>query len=197
MILIRVTFTAKQTSDSSWEFLKTENKQVKTVQNDSYGSNWRETSYFWVKVINSKRQLTGKRRSCGTKSRLPFGENVILNLSILSLHLSSFWFRSSNFKDYQTSLKKTQEKRPPPFPRHCEEGLSISLRLLLMLPQKKILVARVFSLQRQVIYQIKAKRLNYLIKDFKRSHEKIETVNSLTCLPPMWPRFKSWRRRHI
>ena len=31
----------------------------------------------------------------------------------------------------------------------------------------------------------------------KRSHEKIETVNSLTCLPPMWPRFKSWRRRHI
>ena len=36
VILIRVTFTAKQTSDSSWEFLKTENKQVKTVQNDSY-----------------------------------------------------------------------------------------------------------------------------------------------------------------
>ena len=33
-------------------------------------------------------------------------------------------------------------------------------------PQKKILVARVFSLQRQVIYQIKAKRLNYFVKDF-------------------------------
>ena len=32
-------------------------------------------------------------------------------------------------------------------------------------PQKKILVTRVFSLQGQVIYQIKAKRLNYLIKD--------------------------------
>ena len=29
---------------------------------------------------------------------------------------------------------------------------------------KKILVARVFSLQKQVIYQIKAKRSNYLIK---------------------------------
>ena len=97
---------------------------------------------------------------------------MILNLPNLSLHLSSFWFRSSNFKDYQTSLKKTQEKRPPPFPRHCEEGLSISLRLLLMLPQKKILVARVFSLQRQVIYQIKAKRLNYLIKDFISSNFK-------------------------
>ena len=32
-------------------------------------------------------------------------------------------------------------------------------------PTEKILVARVFSLQKQVIYQIKAKRLNYLIKD--------------------------------
>ena len=39
-------------------------------------------------------------------------------------------------------------------------------------PQKKILVARVFSLQRQVIYQIKAKRLNYLIKDFISSNFK-------------------------
>ena len=32
--------------------------------------------------------------------------------------------------------------------------------------EKKILVVQVFSLQRQVIYQIKAKRLNYLIKIF-------------------------------
>ena len=39
-------------------------------------------------------------------------------------------------------------------------------------PQKKILVARIFSLQRQVIYQIKAKRLNYLIKDFILSNFK-------------------------
>ena len=39
-------------------------------------------------------------------------------------------------------------------------------------PQKKILVARVFSLQRQVIYQIKPKRLNYLIKDFISSNFK-------------------------
>ena len=38
--------------------------------------------------------------------------------------------------------------------------------------QKNILVARVFSLQRQVIYQIKAKRLNYLIKDFISSNFK-------------------------
>ena len=35
-----------------------------------------------------------------------------------------------------------------------------------------MLVARVFSLKRQVIYQIKAKRLNYLIKDFISSNFK-------------------------
>ena len=39
-------------------------------------------------------------------------------------------------------------------------------------PTEKILVARVFSLQRQVIHQIKAKRLNYLIKDFISSNFK-------------------------
>ena len=39
-------------------------------------------------------------------------------------------------------------------------------------PQKKILVARAFSLQRQVIYQIKPKILNYLIKDFISSNFK-------------------------
>ena len=30
-------YRKRQTSDSSWEFLKTENKQIKTVPNDSYG----------------------------------------------------------------------------------------------------------------------------------------------------------------
>ena len=39
-------------------------------------------------------------------------------------------------------------------------------------PTEKILLARVFSLQRQVIYQIKAKRSNYLIKDFISSSFK-------------------------
>ena len=37
---------------------------------------------------------------------------------------------------------------------------------------KKILVARVFSLQRQVIYQIKAIRSNNLIRDFILSNFK-------------------------
>ena len=39
-------------------------------------------------------------------------------------------------------------------------------------PTEKILVARVFSIERQVIYQIKAKRPNYLIKDFISSNFK-------------------------
>ena len=29
-------YAKRQTSDSSWEFLRIENKQVKTVQNNSY-----------------------------------------------------------------------------------------------------------------------------------------------------------------
>ena len=35
-------------------------KQIKTVQDNSYGKNWLETTYFWVEVIITKRQLTGK-----------------------------------------------------------------------------------------------------------------------------------------
>ena len=33
---------------------------MKTVQNNSYGENWLETTYFEVEVISSKRQLRGK-----------------------------------------------------------------------------------------------------------------------------------------
>ena len=50
----------QQTSDSSWEFLRIEKKQIKTVQNNSYTKNWRETTYIWVEVINSKLQIRGK-----------------------------------------------------------------------------------------------------------------------------------------
>ena len=50
----------QQTSDSSWEFLRIEKKQIKTVQNNSYTKNWHETTYMWVEVINSKRQIRGK-----------------------------------------------------------------------------------------------------------------------------------------
>ena len=50
----------RQTSDSGWEFLGMKKKQIKTVQNNSYGENWLETTYYGVEVINSKRQLRGK-----------------------------------------------------------------------------------------------------------------------------------------
>ena len=30
-------YDKRQTSDSSWEFVRIENKQIKTVQNNSYG----------------------------------------------------------------------------------------------------------------------------------------------------------------
>ena len=37
-----------------------ENKQIKTVQNDSCGQNWHKTTYFCVEAINSKRKTRGK-----------------------------------------------------------------------------------------------------------------------------------------
>ena len=46
-------YAKRQTSDSSWEFLRIENKHVKTVQNSSYVKNWLETTYFLVEVLNS------------------------------------------------------------------------------------------------------------------------------------------------
>ena len=53
-------YDKRQTSDSSWEFLREKNKQMKTVQNNPYGENSLETTYFGVEVINSKRRLSGK-----------------------------------------------------------------------------------------------------------------------------------------
>ena len=67
----------------SWKFRRIENKQIKTVHNDSRGQNWHKTTYFCVEAVNSKRKITGKLgRLRGTNSRLPYGVNVNLNLSI-------------------------------------------------------------------------------------------------------------------
>ena len=64
-------------------------------------------------------------------------------------------------------------------PSHCKRAIpyGVAQRIKVSIkenqvPVKKILVARVFSLQRQVIYQIKAKRSNDLIKDFISSNFK-------------------------
>ena len=46
-------YAKRQTSDSNWDFLIIENKQIKTVQNNSFVYNWRDYTYFLVQVINS------------------------------------------------------------------------------------------------------------------------------------------------
>ena len=56
-----------------------EKEQIKTVQNNSYEWKWPETTYIWLEVINSKRQITGKAgHVVQIHIWLPFGENVIL-----------------------------------------------------------------------------------------------------------------------
>ena len=50
----------RQTSDSSWEFLKIENEQIKTAQKIFMDKKLRETTYLCVEIMNSKRQVKGK-----------------------------------------------------------------------------------------------------------------------------------------
>ena len=45
---------------SCWEFLKIENEQIKTAQNNSYGKKCRETTNLGVEIMNSKRQVKRK-----------------------------------------------------------------------------------------------------------------------------------------
>ena len=76
----------RQTSDSSWEFLRIENEQLKTIIMDN---KLLETTYLSVEVMNSKRHTsTGETWSRGTNSRLPFDVNVMLNLSNTKLVIS-------------------------------------------------------------------------------------------------------------
>ena len=53
-------YRKRQTSDSSWQFLRVENQLIKTVPNDSCGSNWRKTTYSCVEAIKSKRKIREK-----------------------------------------------------------------------------------------------------------------------------------------
>ena len=50
----------RQTADSSWEFLRIENKHIYTIPNDSYGQNWHKTTYFCLEAIKSKPKIRGK-----------------------------------------------------------------------------------------------------------------------------------------
>ena len=76
-----MTFTAngkRQTSDSSWEFLKIENAQPKPVKNNCYRQTQREATNLGVEVMNSKAQVKEK---LGHVVDLLFAVNVILNLT--------------------------------------------------------------------------------------------------------------------
>ena len=73
----------RQTSDSSWVFLRTDNKHKNCPE-----------QFLWIKLAwkysfssRSNKQLTtikGKTWSPGKNSRLAFGEDVTFNLSVIS-----------------------------------------------------------------------------------------------------------------
>ena len=48
----------QQTSDSSWKFIKTENEQIKAVQDILMDRKLHETTKKCVEIVNSKRQLS-------------------------------------------------------------------------------------------------------------------------------------------
>ena len=50
----------RQTLDSSWEFLKIENEQIKTAQTVLMDKKLRETTNVWVEIMNSRRQVKDK-----------------------------------------------------------------------------------------------------------------------------------------
>ena len=74
-------YSKRQTSGWNWEFPKTENEQLKTVQNNCYSQNKSEDTNFGVEVMNSKAQVKEKSWSRGTNSRLPF---AVKNVSFTS-----------------------------------------------------------------------------------------------------------------
>ena len=53
-------YRKRRTSDSSLEFLRIENKQIKTVSNDSYGESCHKLTYYFVEAIKSKQKIRGK-----------------------------------------------------------------------------------------------------------------------------------------
>ena len=88
-------YCKRQTSDSSWEFLKIENEQIKTARNSSL---WIKIAWDYWFMCRNKRQAMGETWSRGTNLRLPFDVNVMVNLSNLSIggfHVTSsppYWW---------------------------------------------------------------------------------------------------------
>ena len=66
-----------QTSDSSWEFFKIENEQIKTAQDNSYGSKIAWNYQLFMYRNNEQYTIS----TCGTNPCLPFDINMMLNLS--------------------------------------------------------------------------------------------------------------------
>ena len=72
----------RQTSDSSREFLKIQNKQIKTVQTETIlKDKTSEKLFFSGESINSKRQV---KRNLDHVDKLTFAVNVTVNLLIMS-----------------------------------------------------------------------------------------------------------------
>ena len=66
--------TANGKRQSSWEFLKIENEQIKTAQKIHMDKKSSETTNLCAEIMN-------RRRQGGTNSSMPFDVNVIINLS--------------------------------------------------------------------------------------------------------------------
>ena len=66
--------TANGKRQSSWEFLKIENEQIKTAQKIHMDKKLSKTTNLCAEIMN-------RRRQSGTNSSMPFDVNVIINLS--------------------------------------------------------------------------------------------------------------------
>ena len=80
--------TANGKRQSSWEFLKIENEQIKTAQKIHMDKKLSETTNLCAEIMN-------RRRQGGTNSSMPFDVNVIINLSNNNLlNLWLVWYLS-------------------------------------------------------------------------------------------------------
>ena len=80
--------TANGKRQSSWEFLKIENEQIKTAQKIHMDKKLSETTNLCAEIMS-------RRRQGGTNSSMPFDVNVIIILSNNNLlNLWLVWYLS-------------------------------------------------------------------------------------------------------